>query len=419
MVPSKQLNVRSYKKQVDNKSVIQNGKAKNSLKIRLNLKKQKLSSDKNFNSEPEQQNGAKAQELQTQTLTQHPEIRMNQPYAHLELVLKKTSWRFNRKSSIEQELERFLDSLEEYNEKEKHIITRLQGRLWKLQEVAANYLEKPEMKLEFQIVGFEFLASLIHSQNFQQYWLDNETFPYIGAMQNEYRRLFLVVHCLLRNRRLEEHVLSEASYGSLRYWEMTQETTLFSDIEKETFMKNIKDYFFKESKYRTSKDFQPLKIEEKVWSFKGRPVAESASDCTLNIWEQEIKVFQNNLKCWKDSEKEKVERLFMGLWEAQAIVADYLQMPKRTAEFRIVAFEFLASLLLSDKFTSPEKKHHYTKKQCTNKTEFHALRIYVHSHTLSRTKFKVLNALVHGSLVYWGNEIDQDLFENIDKYHLF
>ncbi|KAG0139183.1 hypothetical protein CROQUDRAFT_675195 [Cronartium quercuum f. sp. fusiforme G11] len=414
MVPSKQTRARLYKKPVHNKYVIQKGNTENPLKFRLKLIKQNLSSDKNFNSEPEQQNGAKAQELQTQTLTHHPEIRINQPYAHLKLVLKKTSWRFNRKSSFEQELERFLDSLEEYNEKEKDIITRLQDRLWKLQEVAANFLEKPEMKLEFQIVGFEFLASLIHSQNFQQYWLDNETFPYIGSMLNEYRRLFLVVHCILWNRRLEEHVLFEASYGSLRYWEMTQETTLFSDIEKETFMKNIKDHFSNESQYRTSEDFQPLEIDKKVWSFKGRLVTESASDCTLHIWEQEIEAFQKNLKSWDGSKKENIRELFMGLWEAEAIVADYLLMPARTAEFRIVGFEFLASLLLSNVLSNPEKKFYYTRMPRA-RNEFYRLGMYIYSDDAAHGKFRVLTSLVYGSLVYWGKEIDQDLFKNIGQ----
>ncbi|KAG0145941.1 hypothetical protein CROQUDRAFT_704395 [Cronartium quercuum f. sp. fusiforme G11] len=338
--------------------------------------------------------------------------------AKRELVLNKTSWRFNRKSSIEQELERFLDSLEEYNEKEKDIITRLQSRLWKLQEVAATYLKKPEMKLEFQIVGFEFLASLIHSRNFVEYRL-NKTFPYAGAMLNEYRRLFLVVYCVVWHRLLEEKVLLETLYGSLRYWERTQEKTLFSGIEKKTFMENIKDHFLNEKKYRCPKAVQPLEIEEKVWYFNERPVAESTSGCTLEIWEQEIEVFQNNLKSWNDSEKNKIRTLFMGLWEAQAIIAEYLLMPKRTAEFRIVAFEFLASLLLSNKLTSSEKKFYYTKKRYHTKNEFHTLGMYIHSHSTAPTKFRVLDSLVYGSLVYWGSEIDQDLFKNIDKRSMF
>ncbi|KAG0143346.1 hypothetical protein CROQUDRAFT_678624 [Cronartium quercuum f. sp. fusiforme G11] len=358
--------------------------------------------------EPSTHTSTATQTPQIQDLPFYPEINFDQPYTRWHLTLTKTSWTFIRTSNFEKESSRLQQSLELYKLNQGRVV-RLLARLWRVQEVAAKHLNRCEDKLDFQIVAFEFLASLILSQNFITYRLQKDHKHLTRKARNEYYKLFRFLHTSVRIQKTEDEVLLEVMYGSLKYWEKERKETILREIRREVLIQQISDQFLIPKDFRNPNKLQTMEMGEKTWSF------EPPFPCTEQNWKEEINRLQLSMSSWGNKERERVKTLFLELWNAQGAIADYLEIPTRASELRVNAFECLASLILTDKASIIERQMNWIKPFSRIKNDYFRLSWYIQSTSCHKTLFKVLSDVIYSSLVYWRNNFGDRVFTNISK----
>ncbi|KAG0143348.1 hypothetical protein CROQUDRAFT_96374 [Cronartium quercuum f. sp. fusiforme G11] len=326
----------------------------------------------------------------------------------MHLTLGKISWNFIRTSNFEEEISRLQQSLQRYELNQKRG-TKLLERLWRVQEVAAKHLNRREDTLDIQIVAFEFLASLILSQNFMTYRFQNHHKRLACKAGNEYYRLFWFFHTTVLYQNTEDEVLLQVMYGSLKYWEKQRKTTILEENGREELIQQISDQFLIPQVFRNPHKLQPMVMGEKTWSF------EQPLHCTEQNWEEEINRLQLSMSSRGNEERERVKTLFLELWNAQGAIADYLEMPNRASELRVNAFECLASLILTDKSSIIERQMNWIKPYGGIENDYFRLGWYIHSKTYRQTLDTVLSDVIYSSLVYWGNKFDASVVTKISK----
>ncbi|KAG0143767.1 hypothetical protein CROQUDRAFT_134798 [Cronartium quercuum f. sp. fusiforme G11] len=376
-------------------------------------KKQTRSRSKNkvedgkMNSENKTRTSKNSQKFIQKSITANDDTFLCDPRKKRQLSLKKVTWVFNRRSSFSNELDRLKEGLKKYSQVSMKNITTLLNRLWRIQAVVAKHIERPEITLDFQVIGFEFCASLITSPSFQ---ISAPT-RLKKKMPNQYYKLFSFIHADNPPYLLADKVLLEVMYGSLKYWDKKRGKKYFPRSDKENLIQAVSKNFFVPEQFRIRLAPKTLKLSEKTWHFGGNFNSEGiskSSTCTSEIWEQELNRLQNSMQSWNTTERDQVNKLFMELWFSGGAVAECLKMPTKASELRITAFEFLASHLYMDKSDSAEKDDVYHSPKSNIRNEYYKLGLYVHRVVKDKIASQVVQDVVYGALVYWGKEKGQE-----------